>query len=65
MRNLISERKLLWAAVFICLGMLFLSQVMLFSSPVFVSEKDLGLLVLALVLLGIGVVQVVKAVRSI
>jgi hypothetical protein len=65
MRHLVSELKLLIAALFICLGMLFLSQVMLFASPVLVSEKDLGLLILAVVLLAIGVKQVIKAVKRI
>ena len=63
MQHLFPERKLLWAAVLICLGMLCLSQVMLFSTPVFVSEKDLALFVLSVALLWIGVAQVIKAVR--
>lgn len=63
MRHLVSERKLLIAALFICLGMLVLSQVMLFASPVLVSEKDLALLLVAVVLLIIGVKQVIKTVK--
>lgn len=63
MQHLFPERKLFLAAILICLGMLCLSQVMLFSAQVFVSEKDLALFVLALALLWIGVAQVIKAVR--
>jgi len=64
MRHLVSERKLLLAAVLISIGLLLFSQLTLFSDPVLVSEKGIAFLVLSLALLGIGVAQVVKAVRQ-
>lgn len=65
MRHLVSERKLLLAAVLISIGLLLFSQVTLISDPVLVSEKGLALLLLSIVLLTIGVVQVVKTVTRI
>ena len=65
MRHMVSERKLLLAAVLISIGLLLFSQVTLISDPLLVSEKGLALLVLALILLTVGVVQVVKTVTRI
>jgi len=62
---MVSERKLLLAAVLISIGLLLFSQVTLISDPLLVSEKGLALLVLALILLTVGVVQVVKTVTRI
>jgi hypothetical protein len=65
MRHLVSELKLLLAAVFICLGMLFLTQVVLISDTTLISEKGIAFLLLAFVFLALGVMQVVKAVKRI
>lgn len=65
MRQLASELKLLLAALLISIGLLLFCQVTLFSDPVQVSGKEFAFLLLALVLLGIGVAQVVKAVKRI
>ena len=65
MQHLVSERKLLLAAVLISIGLLLFSQITLISDPALLSQKGLAFLVLSLALLTIGVVQVVKTVRRI
>lgn len=65
MPHLVNERKALWAICFIGLGMLVLARVKLFPAPVLVSEKSLGLLLLAIVLVIGGSVLAIQAVRKV
>jgi len=63
MRHLVNERKAILAICFIACGILVLTQVKLFAAPVLVSEKSLGLLLLALVLLTSGCLLIAKAIQ--
>lgn len=65
MPHLVNERKAMLAISFISLAILTLTQVKLFAAPVLVSEKGLGLLLLAIVLLASGFVLVTKAIRRV
>ena len=65
MLHLVNERKALWALCFIGFGILALTEIKLFAAPVMVSEKGLGLLLLALVLLVSGFVLIAKAIRKV
>ena len=65
MPHLLHERKAFLALCCIGLGILVLTQVKLFGTPVLVSEKGLGLLLLSMVLLVSGSVLVAKAIRRV
>jgi hypothetical protein len=65
MPHLVNERKALLAFCFISLAILTLTQIQLFATPVRVSEKGLGLLLLAMVLLASGMVLGAKAIRRV
>ena len=63
MRHLVNERKALLALCLLGLGLLVLSQIKLFIKPVLASEKGMGLLAVAMVLLISGTVLAAKAIR--
>lgn len=65
MPHLVNETKALLAICFISLSILTLTQIKLFAAPVLVSEKGLGLLLLAMMLLACGMVLVAKAIRRV
>ena len=65
MSHLVNERKALLALCLIGLGLLVLTQIKLFIKPVLASEKGMGLLLLAIVLLVSGTVLATKAIRRI
>ena len=64
MPHLVNERKVLLAVCLISLGVLILTQIKLFTAPVVISEKGLGLLFMVVVLLVCGFVLVAKAIRK-
>jgi hypothetical protein len=65
MPHLVNEKKALLAIGFISLAILILTRVKLFAAPVLVSEKGLGLLLLAMVLLAGGFVLAAKGIRRV
>ena len=65
MPYLVHEKKALLALCFIGLGIWVLTQIKLLAAPVRISEKAIGLLLLAIILLGMGAVQIIRALRRI
>ncbi len=65
MPHLVNERKALFAICLISLAIFTLNQIKLFAAPILVSEKGLGLLLLAMMLLASGIVLVAKAIRRV
>jgi drug/metabolite transporter (DMT)-like permease len=65
MPHLINEKKAFLAICFISVAILMLAQIKLFAAPVLDSEKGLGLLLLAIILLASGFVLVTKAIRRV